>query len=46
MSSSNYVGLCGIDFVEFSSANPKALHELFIAFGFSRIMRHEKKKID
>lgn len=46
MSSSNYLGLVGIDFVEFSSANPDALHKLFTDFGFSRVMRHKEKKID
>lgn len=42
----NYLDLCGIEFTEFSSENPKALHELFLAFGFSRLMRHESKNID
>ena len=42
----NDTGLCGIDFVEFSSSKPKELHELFMAFGFSRLMRHKTKKID
>jgi 4-hydroxyphenylpyruvate dioxygenase len=42
----NPVKLCGIEFIEFSSAKPEALHELFLAFGFSRLMRHEEKKID
>lgn len=42
----NHLNLQGIEFTEFSSANPKALHDLFLAFGFSRIMRHSKKNID
>jgi 4-hydroxyphenylpyruvate dioxygenase len=42
----NHLKLQGIEFTEFSSEDPKALHELFMAFGFSRIMRHESKKID
>lgn len=42
----NPVGISGIDFVEFSSPTPSALHELFLAFGFSRTMRHKTKKID
>lgn len=42
----NHLGLRGIEFTEYSSADPKALHELFLAFGFSRIMRHKEKKID
>jgi len=44
--SENYLNLRGIEFIEYSSEDPKALHELFLAFGFSRIMRHEEKKID
>lgn len=44
--SNNYLKLCGIEFTEFSAEDPKAMHELFLAFGFSRIMRHESKKID
>lgn len=42
----NPVKLRGIEFIEFSAKDPKALHDLFQAFGFSRIMRHESKKID
>lgn len=44
--SENYLNLRGIEFTEFSSEDPSALHELFIAFGFSRLMRHKTKKID
>jgi 4-hydroxyphenylpyruvate dioxygenase len=42
----NYLGLEGIEFIEFSAANPQALHTLFIEFGFSRLMRHKTKKVD
>lgn len=42
----NYLDLCGIEFTEFSSANPEALHNLFQAFGFSKLMTHKSKKID
>lgn len=42
----NYCKIEGIDFIEFSSENPEALHKLFLAFGFSRLMRHNSKKID
>ncbi len=42
----NYLNLRGIEFTEFSSENPDALHQLFLAFGFSRVMRHKDKKID
>lgn len=44
--SENYLNLRGIEFTEFSSEDPQALHNLFQAFGFSRVMRHETKKID
>lgn len=42
----NYLNLEGIEFVEFSSPNPGALHELFTNFGFSRLMTHKNKKVD
>ena len=42
----NYCGLNGIEFTEFSSPEPDKLHELFLAFGFSRLMTHKEKKID
>lgn len=46
MENNNYLNLRGIEFIEFSSHDPKSLHELFSAFGFSKMMRHETKKID
>lgn len=46
MNVENHLNLRGIEFTEFSAEDPKALHELFLAFGFSRIMRHKEKKID
>ncbi len=45
METKNYCGLQGIEFIEFSSAKPTELHNLFLAFGFSRIMEHKEKKI-
>jgi 4-hydroxyphenylpyruvate dioxygenase len=42
----NYLGLEGIEFVEFSSHKPSALHSLFLEFGFSRLMQHKDKKVD
>lgn len=42
----NPCGLCGIEYVEFASPDPDALHRLFLAFGFSRTMRHAQKNID
>lgn len=46
MSVTNPTGLSGIEFVEFASPEPERLHELFLAFGFSRTMRHEQKNVD
>ena len=46
MTENNYLNLRGIEFTEFSSENPEALHKLFLAFGFSRIMRHKSKQVD
>ena len=42
----NYCGLDGIEFTEFSSPEPEKLHNLFLAFGFSRLMAHKDKNID
>jgi 4-hydroxyphenylpyruvate dioxygenase len=42
----NPAGLDGIDFVEFASKDPDALHRLFLELGFSRTMRHATKAID
>ncbi len=42
----NPVGICGIEWVEFASRDPKTLHELFLELGFSRVMEHVEKKID
>ncbi len=38
--------LDGIEFIEFVSPEPARLHALFTAFGFSRVMRHERRPID
>lgn len=46
MSETNPCGLRGIEYVEFASPDPDALHRLFLAFGFSRTMRHRTKAID
>ncbi|MAZ48118.1 MAG: 4-hydroxyphenylpyruvate dioxygenase [Halobacteriovoraceae bacterium] len=46
MENNNPVKLRGIEFIEFSAKDPQALHRLFQAFGFSRIMRHNERKID
>lgn len=42
----NPIGLNGIEFVEFASPRPDELHKLFLAFGFSRTMRHVTRQID
>lgn len=42
----NPVCLDGIDFVEFASAEPEKLRQLFLEFGFSRTHQHKTKKID
>jgi len=44
--SQNYLGLRGLEFVEFGPASPEHLHQLFISFGFSKIMKHESKDVD
>jgi 4-hydroxyphenylpyruvate dioxygenase len=46
MTSQNYLDLDGIEFVEFSSPEPTKLHQLFLEFGFSRLMRHKNRNID
>ena len=42
----NPLGLRGIEFVEFASSDPEALHRLFVSFGFMRKAVHHSKKID
>lgn len=42
----NELGLCGIDFVEFSSHKPQFLEDLFFAFGFSKIKKHQEMDIE
>ena len=44
--SNNPIGIQGIEFVEFASRDPEALHRLFLDFGFSRVMRHVERPID
>lgn len=41
----NPTGMQGIEFVEFSSPKPQELDELFLAFGFSRLARHETENV-
>jgi 4-hydroxyphenylpyruvate dioxygenase len=42
----NDLGLNGIDFVEFASPQPEKLDQLFKEFGFSKLMKHNSKKMD
>jgi 4-hydroxyphenylpyruvate dioxygenase len=42
----NPLALDGIDFVEFASPDPDALHALFLEFGFSRVARHMTRAVD
>jgi 4-hydroxyphenylpyruvate dioxygenase len=42
----NPVGLNGISWVEFASPEPDRLHNLFVAFGFSRRLTHEHLAIE
>lgn len=42
----NPLGLCGIEFVEFSGPNPEQLRLLFRDFGFSRVGKHTSLDVD
>ena len=42
----NDLGLNGIEFVEFASPNPDALHRLFLEFGFSRVKQSRDGTVD
>lgn len=42
----NTLGMCGIDFIEFSSVDPLALEKLFFAFGFSKTHQNKEKTKD
>ncbi len=41
----NPIGLDGMEFVEYSSPDPKALERLFLQFGFQKIAKHRKKEV-
>lgn len=43
---SNPLNILGIEFIEFSSPNPKTLHDLFLDFGFSRVAQHKSRALD
>ncbi len=42
----NDLGLDGIEFAEFTSPNSQQLEDLFLAFGFSKVLQHESKNVD
>jgi 4-hydroxyphenylpyruvate dioxygenase len=42
----NYLGLDGIDFIEFASADSESLRKLFLAFGFSRLKETVDGQVD
>lgn len=46
MTTENPLGLEGIDFIEFASPDPDALHRLFLELGFSRAFRHVARAVD
>ncbi len=43
--SSNYVGLKGIEFVEYGSNDPVVLHNLFLNFGFSKLKENAARDL-
>ena len=45
ISDSNPMGTDGFEFVEFASANPQDLHQLFRSFGFIPARKHKSKDI-
>lgn len=42
----NHLDLLGLEWLEFASPEPERLHQLFVAFGFSRTMRHAERAVD
>lgn len=44
--SNNYLGLRGIEFTEFASADSDFMHKVFTAFGFSKTRQFKGKQID
>ncbi len=45
MSKNNYLGLRGIEFTEFASPQSDFMEEVFHAFGFSKLKKHQQKDI-
>lgn len=46
MNADNPIGLKGIEFVEFAGPDPGMLERLFLAFGFSKRLRHRDEAVD
>lgn len=44
--SNNYTGLLGIEFVEYASNNQQMLHDLFLNFGFSKLMQSQSADME
>lgn len=45
MTTPNQIGLCGIDFIEYTSGSADFYAPLFAAFGFSKLAQHQTKNI-
>ncbi|WP_144394506.1 4-hydroxyphenylpyruvate dioxygenase [Pleionea sediminis] len=45
MTTENYLGLRGIEFTEFASPDSDFMHNVFTAFGFSKLKKHKTKDI-
>jgi 4-hydroxyphenylpyruvate dioxygenase len=41
----NQIGLCGLDFIEYTSASSDFYEQLFASFGFSKLAKHQTKNI-
>jgi 4-hydroxyphenylpyruvate dioxygenase len=46
MAGINHLDLCGIEFIEYASNDPKMLQNLFGEFGFSKLMTHSELSVD
>lgn len=45
MQLTNQIGLCGIDFIEFTNNNSNFYEQLFLSFGFSKVAKHGIKDV-
>lgn len=46
ISAKNPVGILGFEFIEFSSPDTKALHQLFTDLGFSKLKKHSDRAVE